>query len=113
MRNTEPMSLLSLQGLSPERIACDLAIDLGDKNPIRPAVKRRAHPFGIDFRGRAGRHLSIYIVSAEVVGERFFAYCHEFEQVARVRAANHQLSVSSETVNFFDWRTGKIENEVQ
>ncbi len=72
MGNTERILLLSFRSLFPDAITCDFAIDLGDENPIRPAVKRRANPFGINFRRRAQRHLWICAVPAGVVSECFF-----------------------------------------
>jgi hypothetical protein len=112
MGNPERILLLSFQGPSPEPVPCDFVIDLGDKDPIRPAPKRGAHPFDINFRGCALRHLWVGVVAAKVVSECPFVYGRERWEIRWLRATNRQLFVSSRGINFFDWRARKIEDEI-
>src|SRR5262249_3100037 len=93
-------------------ITCDLAVNLGDKNPICPATKRGPHPFSINFSWCAWWHFWICVIAPEVVSECFFAYSHKCCQIRRGRATNRQVFVSLRKTNFFDWSARKVEDEV-
>src|SRR4051794_40792772 len=113
MSNPEAIPFLGCQSLSPNPVGSDSGIHFSDENPICPALKRRADPFGIYFRGSACRHLWIRVVATEVVTERFFVYFDEDWQVRVLRTTNLQLSVTFRKTDFFDRRASKIKDEVQ
>ncbi len=113
MSNSEAIPLLGCQSLSPNPVGGDLGIHFSDENPVCPALKRGADPFGIYSRGSACRHLWIRVVATEVVTERFFVYVDEDWQVRVLRTTNLQLSVTFRETDFFDRRARKIKDEIQ
>src|SRR6266511_1129685 len=113
MSNSEAIPLLGCQSLSPNPVGGDLVIKFSDENPVCPALKRGADPFGIDSRGSACRHLWIRVVATEVVTKRSFVYVDEDWQVRVLRTTNLQLSVTFRETNFFDRCARKIEDEIQ
>src|SRR3954451_6231078 len=113
MSNSEAIAFLGCQSLSPNPVGGDLAIQFSDENPICPALKRGADPFGIYPRGSACRHLWIRVVATEVVTERFFVYFDEDWQIRVLRTTNLQLCVTFRETDFFDRRARKIKDEIQ
>src|SRR6266550_3621758 len=113
MGNSEAIPLLDSQSLSPKPVGGDLVIHFGDENPVCPALKRGANPFGIYARGSACWYSWVRVVSTEVITERFFVYVEESWQVRGVRAANLQLSIAFRKTDFFQRSARKIKDEIQ
>ncbi len=49
VRDVEGMFHFECRCLFPHSVTCNSVINLGDKNPIRPAAKGGAHPLVINF----------------------------------------------------------------
>ena len=112
--DSEAIPLLDFQSLSPKPVAGDLAIHFGDKNPVRPACKRRAHPFGIYAAWpRLLAFVDLRGIDRNNWRTLFRLYAKSAGRSAAFAAANLQLSIAFRKTDFFQRSARKIKDEIQ
>src|SRR6266436_2973403 len=90
MGNVEGMFNFEFRCFFPHGITCNSAINLGDKNPIRPTSKGGTHPLIINFCPRPRWEFGICVISAKMLRKRLFVEREDFRQVLRSRQTNAQ-----------------------